>query len=385
MAEVTARKRGTKWEYRFEMALINGKRKQFSKSGFTTKKEALKAGAEAFAKYNKSGFVFEPKQMSISDLLDYYLESYAKKNLTKNAYKTYERLARRQIKPAIGIYDFSTAKKEVFIDFFNGIASNYTKKTLKTIKVVLNGAYNLALDLEWIENSPLTRVKIPENTKKGKKKQPLTIEEYERMINRIGKDSDYYVPVQIGWFTGMRIGEVLALTWDDIELEKRIIHVKKQIIDKEVSKLKTLASVRDIRIGETLYNVLLTEKNKQNINRELYDSLYTTYSVDNDIVTVSPADSIDFVCRRPNGKVIARASLQWKCARMAEYLGKPFSFHAMRHSHSTLLIEAGATVKSVQNRLGHSRAETTMEIYSHVTRNQDKEAVELFEKIAHEK
>ena len=69
---------------------------------------------------------------------------------------------------------------------------------------------------------------------------------------------------------------------------------------------------------------------------------------------------------------------------MARSLGKPFSFHAMRHSHSTLLIEAGATVKAVQERLGHSRAETTMEVYSHVTRNQEKKAVELFEQIAHE-
>ena len=97
------------------------------------------------------------------------------------------------------------------------------------------------------------------------------------------------------------------------------------------------------------------------------------------------ADTFDYVCRRPWGKAICRASLQWKCTRMAEFLGKPFSFHAMRHSHSTLLIEAGATVKAVQERLGHSRAETTMEIYSHVTKKQKNEAVELFEKVAHEK
>ncbi len=385
MAEVTARKRGTKWECRFEMASIEGKRKQYSKGGFQTKKEALKAGAEAYAKYNRAGSVFEPKQMSISDLLDYYLENYVKKNLSKNAYKTYERLARRQIKPTLGKYNFSTAEKEIFIKFFNSLADKHTLKTIKTIKVVLNGAYNLAISLDWIEYSPLDRVQVPKNAKKSKKKQPLTMEEYEKMIAKIGEDSDYYVPIQIGWFTGMRIGEVLALTWDDVDLDNGIIHARKQIIEKEVSRLKTAASARDIRIGATLRHVLLAERNKQNINREIYGSLYITYTVIKDIVTTGPHDDFDFVCRRPNGKAIVRASLQWKCARMAEYIGKPFSFHAMRHSHATLLIEAGSTVKAVQTRLGHSRAETTMEIYSHVTKSQETEAVELFEKIAHGK
>ena len=385
MAEVTARKRGSKWEYRFEGVSIDGKRKQYSRSGFRTKKEALTAGAEAYASFSRSGIVFEPKKMSISDLLDYYLENYAKANLTENAYKTYERLARRQIKPAIGKYDFATAKKEVFINLFNSLAKKYTKKTLKTIKVVINGAYNMALDLDWIESSPLSRVRIPENTKQRKKKEPISQEEFNRLIQDVGEESDYYIPIMIGWYTGMRIGEVLALTWDDVDLANGIIHVRKQVIDHKISSLKTTSSERDIRIGHTLIDTLLAERNRQNIAREKYGPEYITYRDWQGIVEESRADTFDYVCRRPWGKAICRASLQWKCARIAEFLGKPFSFHAMRHSHSTLLIEAGATVKAVQERLGHSRAETTMEIYSHVTKNQEKEAVELFEKIAHGK
>ena len=385
MAEVTARKRGSKWEYRFEGVSIDGKRKQYSKSGFSTKKEALTAGAEAYTSFSRSGIVFEPKKMSISDLLDYYLENYAKANLTENAYRTYERLARLQIKPFIGKYDFTTAKKEVFINLFNTLAKQYTKKTLKTIKVVLNGAYNMALDLDWIENSPLARVRLPENAKQRKKKEPISQEEFSRLIKKVGEDSDYYVPIMIGWYTGMRLGEILALTWNDIDLSNGIIHVRKQVIDNKVSKLKTASSERDIRIGQTLTEVLLTERNRQLLARENYGTHYITYAEKNGIVSEGKADTFDYVCRRPWGKAICRASLQWKCTRMAEFLGKPFSFHAMRHSHSTLLIEAGATVKAVQERLGHSRAETTMEIYSHVTKKQKNEAVELFEKVAHEK
>ena len=385
MASVTARKRGSKWEYRFEGITVDGKRKQYSKSGYRTKKDALAAGAEAYASFIRSGIVFEPKKMSISDLIDYYLENYVKVNLTPNAYKTYEHLARNHIKPALGMYDFSTAKKEVFIKFFNDLKSSYTKKTLKTIKIILNGSYNLALDLDWIEYNPLSRVKIPENAKKSSKKHPLTKDDYEKMIKEVGENSDYYVPIQIGWFTGMRIGEILALTWDNVDLENAIIHVRKQIIDYRITDLKTASSERNIRIGKTLTDILRKEKEKQAVNRKNYGKHYFTYSEEKDIVIESQKDTIDYVCRRQNGKAISKGSLQWKCARMAEFLGKPFSFHFFRHTHPTLLLEAGATIKAVQERLGHSSVKTTLEIYSHVTKGQEKEAAELFEKIAHEK
>lgn len=385
MSEVTARKRGTKWEYRFEGISINGKRKQYSKSGFRTKKEAQTAGASAYAAFCKCGIVFEPKKMSLADLVDHYLETYVKTNLTRNAYKTYEHLARNHIKPVLGQYDYSTMKKDIFVKFFNDLAKSYTKKTLKVIKIILNGAYNIALDMDWIEYNPISRVKVPENTKKAKKKCPLTKEDYDRMIREVGEDSDYYVPLQIGWFTGMRIGEVLALTWDDVDLEKGIIHIRKQIIDHEVASLKTASSKRDIRIGKTLTDILKAERERQLKHRRDYRTYYTTYAEEDGFVVISAKDTVDYVCRRQNGDAIKEASLQWKCARMAEFLDKPFSFHVFRHTHPTLLLEAGATVKAVQARLGHSSPETTLEIYSHVTQAQEDEAVELFEKIAHEK
>ena len=89
----------------------------------------------------------------------------------------------------------------------------------------------MALDLDWIENSPLTRVRVPENAKQRKKKEPISQEEFSRLIKKVGEDSDYYVPIMIGWYTGMRLGEILALTWNDIDLSNGIIHVRKQVID----------------------------------------------------------------------------------------------------------------------------------------------------------
>ena len=79
MAEVTARKRGTKWEYRFEGVSIDGKRKQYSRSGFKTKKEALIEGNARYAQYNKTGIDFEPSSMGFNDYMDFFYENYVMK------------------------------------------------------------------------------------------------------------------------------------------------------------------------------------------------------------------------------------------------------------------------------------------------------------------
>lgn len=73
------------WEYRFEAAQIEGKRKHISKAGFRTKKEALEAGTKALAEYNNAGLHFEPSEISVSDYLDYYFDQHVKINLKYNS------------------------------------------------------------------------------------------------------------------------------------------------------------------------------------------------------------------------------------------------------------------------------------------------------------
>ena len=84
------RKKPANWEFRFEAAKVGGKRNSISKSGFSTKKEAEKAGAEALARYNNAGQAFEPSDISLSDYLDYWFQNYVIINCkpnTQNAYR----------------------------------------------------------------------------------------------------------------------------------------------------------------------------------------------------------------------------------------------------------------------------------------------------------
>ena len=106
------RKRGNKWSYYFDTAKIDGKRKKIEKCGFRTQKEALDASTAAMAEYNNTGRTFQPKEISVSDYLDYWLENAIKKNIdhgySLNTYINYETVIRIHIKPTLGIYKLSS-------------------------------------------------------------------------------------------------------------------------------------------------------------------------------------------------------------------------------------------------------------------------------------
>ncbi len=96
------------WEYRFEAAKIDGKRKHISKAGFRTKKDALDAGTKALAEYNNGGVCFEPSEISVSDYLDYWFEQNCKVNLKYNTQINYAGLIQNHLKPYFGHSIYTT-------------------------------------------------------------------------------------------------------------------------------------------------------------------------------------------------------------------------------------------------------------------------------------
>lgn len=421
MAKVRVRKRGNAYEYQFEIASQDGKRKWRTKSGFRTKSEAETSGIKAYNEYINTGQTFKPSQMSLSDYIDYWMKSYCEINLRYNTIVTYNYIIKNHIKPRIGFYRMSQITTATLQTFINElfVTKGFSKSYLKTILKVIKGAFGYAADVvDFIKENPAMKVKLPRyDIPESDPVHIFTHEEIALIFDRFKNSHCIYYAFLTAYYTGLRISEVFGLTWEDIDFENKTLRVdrnivkknqeggtKKRLIKGESSTVwyfgpcKTDSSYRTIDIGDTLVNALKEFKEEQEIYEKQYGDMYmkhyakeviNPYTNKKEIKIVNAYAEIEvglpevhLVFLKNNGIFEGNDTCKYPFKVIHYELGIPCRFHDFRDTHATRLIEAGADIKAVSKRLGHSTIETTYNIYVRVTARMEEEIVSKFEDYA---
>ena len=143
MGQVNIKKRGNVYQYQFEIAKVNGKRKYINKSGFKTKNEAIEAGNKAYTEYLNAGVPFKECSISYSDYLDYWLEHYCKTNLKYNTIEAYKTLINKYIRPELGKYRMSTLTSVTLNNFIIKMCNKYdfSKSYFSNMLKVVKGSF----------------------------------------------------------------------------------------------------------------------------------------------------------------------------------------------------------------------------------------------------
>lgn len=374
LMEGGVRKRGNTQYYYFEAGKVNGKRKKIERKGGATKKEAQDALRDALNEFNNTGSFLDETNMSLADYLDYWFNEYVMNNCKYNTQQTYKSLINVTLKPKLGLYKIKQLTYNSLQEFLNvQYANGYSKNTLSRLKNVISHSLQMAISpYKLLKTNPAENLKVPRfDNVATKKNVTITLEDFNRILERFPLGSSFYIPLQIAFSTGMHAGEVCGLTWDCIGLEKKKISVEKILIFKtkqgyDFSTPKTSNSIRTIDIGDTLVNILTEHKKWQEKNKIDYGEYYK----DN-----------NFVSTKENGTFVTMTSLRYLSKIVNMELQIEFNFHALRHTHATILLEAGANIKEIQSRLGHSKFSTTMDIYSHITPKMKDNTVSILENI----
>ena len=303
--------------------------------------------------YHNDGFVQENGMPLIKLLEQLREDKYAANLISDSHYSRLEFVLIEIGKSDIGNLMIDKITSRDLQNYFNSLIGRYTDSTIKKVWECVKQGFQHAIKQNYIKNNPFDNVIKPKSKKETKEVSALTTLDHKILSNYLFKstlsEEKYKNVILLQLYTGMRIGEVLALTKDDVNLTTRMISVRKTIsVDKDgeltVKKgTKTYSGKRELPIP--LFLIPHLEEQFKNYEENKNDLLF---SYEGRIIKASTVNTV----------------LKRICNKLK--LSKGISNHTLRHTFGTRCIESGMTPVVVQNMMGHKDIRVTLNIYTSV-------------------
>ena len=368
MAKITRYQTSKGKFYRFRVYAgideMTGKKKYIKRAGFKTKAEAKKALVKLQYEIN-AGKHFRPVEvMTFRDVYKLWLE-YHRLTVKGSTLKIIESTFNSHILPAIGSYNvdsltLATCQRAVN-KWYKARPASY-----KNALAYASAVVDYAIKLELTQANNLKLVNKPKTKRKRSNRNYLDPSELKEFLEISKKSLEQYTAFRLLAYSGMRIGEMLALTWDDINFTDNTINIYKTVSrDKNglsIQTPKTESSKRLLNMDIETMRVLHRWKVSQ-----------ASYLLKCGI-NANQAGQLVFSNR--DNSIMETSNVRNWCDRIVKAGNLPrITLHGFRHTHATLLLSAGASIKEVQTRLGHSKVQTTLDIYTHLTKQDQKETI----------
>lgn len=349
---------------------VNGKQKwvnlQIETKG-NNKRRAEKALQEILLKYSSDDYI--DNNMMFIDFLDMWIEQ-VKPLIKPSTWEGYGKVVNGKIKPYFEgkNYKLKDLKGRCFTEYFvylkecgksNG-KGGLGKKAILNIRGVLSSAFNYALENDLINYNFIERSRMPIFETKEFTPTIYNAEQIKTLLSYAEKtESKACLFLFLEMFTGCRKGELLALTWDNVDLDNGTIHIcqnrtgsKKEILE-HLTTPKTKNGIRTMSLPPKVIDMLKVEKSQQEENKQLLGDSYKIYDY-------------DYVIRQADGRIYNPNSINRIIRKMTDKIGlPPCRVHDYRHAVASLLFESGTPLADVTIQLGHGQTSTTERIYIH--------------------
>ncbi|OUM86679.1 MAG: hypothetical protein BAA01_11790 [Bacillus thermozeamaize] len=368
---------GAKWSFTVDIGVdpVTGKRKQYTKSGFDTRRDAELAAAKVEAEVASGTFVRETR-VTFEEYAELWLKTYRMSGHKPSSV----RLREFQVQVLLRYFaklPLPSISRKRYRETVLDLCSKMERKTVREIHGVARAIFRMAVQDGDLKTDPTEHVKIPtdsEETELPKYMEKEQLREFLRLAKYRGLPGDYPFFLLLA-YTGMRIGEACALKWADVNRQERTISINGTLWNPndistqyEILPPKTKKSRRTIEVDPIVFAALDEWKAKQNEVKMLHRKTYH----DGDFVF----GRIDAAYGYPP-KI---RTMELRMDRLTQWMNLPYRLtpHSLRHTHVSLLAEAGVSLEAIMDRIGHSDGKVTRQVYLHVTKQMKSDAAQKF-------
>lgn len=337
-------------------------------------------------------------KLTVDEWFDIWFESYYKDSVKPSTATTIKNAYEKRIRKSnVGNMKIEAVKNGIIVEFYKELsADGYATPTIKTVHSILKMMFETAIRNEMVAQNPTNGAISALRTPEKEERRVFSKKELETFFEYLKNDLVYsrYLPFYVvGFNTGMRVGELTGLTWDDIDFENGLIHVERTLYFQRnvgdakarfhVSTPKTINANRTIPMLPEVKKALEEQKKIQDMMK--FQGDYREMSVDgisNFVFTTRTGTP-----RKENdawkiGKRIVKKMNEKEEKKAREENRDPEFFndfypHTMRHTFTSMCVEKGMSPVVLAKILGHSSVRTTLDIYTHVSDEQKIEEMKV--------
>ena len=366
----------------------DGKRKKKGVGGFKLKKDAEEAAAKMLLEVT-NGTYTEEKDISFREFSKLWLKDYSStiRKSGSTVKKATIRLRESEIERLLKYFDQIPVKditKNQFQDALQDLLDqNYSNSVLSGFHCTGKMIFKKAIEWDVIKKNPIEYVRIPHKQEELEEEEEeipnfLEKEELHKFLETAklaGIGDDYAIFLTLS-YTGIRVGELCALRKINIDIPECVLKIRRtyynhtnRVKEYELVLPKTLSSRRDIKASKKVFNEIGKILTRQEITKAKSDKWHDKGFI--------------FCSEGYNGYPITVPRIEYRMKRLLKIAGLNSSLtpHSLRHTHTSLLAEAGVSLEAIMDRLGHSDDDTTKKIYLHVTKAVKIEVASKFDQL----
>lgn len=294
------------------------------------------------------------EHMRFKELVEIYLKQYAANKLKPVTAYNYRRDLEVHMLPVFANKKIKDISTQALTDFFLGL--DKAPETTRKLRTVMSSVFTFGVNQKYIKENPCVGALCKEDTVNNKKVKYLNKQQCQKLMELTSEYSTFNTIIQFLLFTGLRIGECLALRWWNVDFENNTITIENTLCFADdkwfLAAPKTETSLRVLKLGTYTKELLLRHKREQDKLKAIVGDNWT---------------HPDIVFTSVIGNYYDRSYVNKELKKILANNDLPIiSVHGLRHSNASLMINNGIDVKAVSEHLGHCNIAVTGDIYSHI-------------------